>query len=462
MRSELNHLRRPCAGSRAFTLTEVLISVALSLVLILGINQIFKVSATTISTGMALSDAVRAQRAARSTLSNDFAGYDETSGIVPSGEMPCLIVRSANTPGYRDRNEQASGVGPSQYRTDMLSFFARGAFKRQTGQNIRGETFICDMNPPPNEAWIVYGHAMLPNNNTPPNDMQFPAAGADYFSPGAADATLNPNNYYVNNWVLARMAMLLKPRNLTYDSAQQPCVFIDRPAGTPPENLSPLAINSAAVWLQNMAPHSVPGVIQQSIFDLAGTTISDYRMFTQAAQTASPGGWMWPLVYRFNCNPFPPAHPNSKDMALTVPYFLGGCARFIVEFAGDFVTQNPDGTYQTNLPDSVTDTATHASVLDYKIVGTVRQIRWYGLLRDIDGDGTPDVNTVSHSWGLASPLSFEKGIIGTTYTCAWGPAELPASGPSLKPAMIRITIQVVDPNGRLPDGLTQEYIFKIR
>ena len=44
--------------------------------------------------------------------------------------------------------------------------------------------------------------------------------------------------------------------------------------------------------------------------------------------------------------------------------------------------------------------------------------------------------------------------LGETYTCVFGPND-PA------PSLIRITITLVDPTGRLRDGQTYQYVFSV-
>jgi hypothetical protein len=133
-------------------------------------------------------------------------------------------------------------------------------------------------------------------------------------------------------------------------------------------------------------------------------------------------------------------------MAMNVPPVLTGCTDFIVEFAGDF---DPE------------------SGIDYWTPrGRPSQIRWYGVRRDTDGDGNDDVMPVSVAVG--GRRQFEKelpsGRNPERYICVWGPAdmELNPQGRTQLPMLIRITVRLVDANGRLGSGITQEYIFKLR
>jgi hypothetical protein len=42
------------------------------------------------------------------------------------------------------------------------------------------------------------------------------------------------------------------------------------------------------------------------------------------------------------------------------------------------------------------------------------------------------------------------------YVCAWGPND------AIKPTMLRLVVRVDDPNGRLADGQTFEYVFNLK
>ena len=57
--------RPPNQPRRAFTLIEVMISIALVLILVLGINQVFKLTSDTVGAGQALASKARDYRAGR-------------------------------------------------------------------------------------------------------------------------------------------------------------------------------------------------------------------------------------------------------------------------------------------------------------------------------------------------------------------------------------------------------------
>src|SRR4051794_36254313 len=68
--------RRPLPAARfssAFTMVELLVSIALVVVLILGINAVFKYSADAVGTGQAIGDVSRQNRAVQAVLTQDLS-----------------------------------------------------------------------------------------------------------------------------------------------------------------------------------------------------------------------------------------------------------------------------------------------------------------------------------------------------------------------------------------------------
>ena len=228
-----------------------------------------------------------------------------------------------------------------------------------------------------------------------------------------------------------------------------------------------------------------------------------------------------PWATRNYAPPAPPGPLNAADrrddMALSAPIFMKGCSQFIVEFAGDYTTQ-VDAPAAVN-HGQITGEASDGK-LDFDSVvlpNNTKQsrIRWYGLPRSY-GDSIPvrvDVRPIvafmndpafsvfsgsapalpfeklGYASGAAAPDAFPKKRVAEvrSYVCAWNPYDLQfpltadplsaplvtvptATGPQpmskaypngLMPWMIRLTIRVDDPNGRLPEGQTIQYIFNL-
>ena len=567
--------RRPARGS-AFTLVELMISIALVVVLILGINQVFKYTSDAVGAGEAVNSGVRDGRAVQTTLANDFAG------ILPNGGSPTdaafITIRSAATFAYADAKDQAGDrdadpttidlngdgkegdpavpgekISPATYnsrnhRLDTLGFFARGSFPRQTGND---GTFVANMTSP--EAYVSYGHLWLPDNAGNFGDPTTGGTAGDVSTyPGAVDnnnkpnPAANPNNAFASQFVLGRVAMLLREPTFTgagaeviYDNSVSPTsqVFtktVADPQGsgwTSPLFATPTGTGSAQYSASSSAM-TVGGVSQslkalnQSRFDLADMSIRQVQASLNSqyyAKLATPGQsvyndkWWQSLIgmgvasgtppnataveSRFQCNPFVAKPLTAAGMAQATPYFLKGCSQFTVEYAGDFVQQENDPQYSVVGNANLTNSPkygdpTQAGVdgqLDYVLVpptpgSTVsrslwrRQIRWYGLPRSTaglttitakNGDVVPLRDVIENEAVVSkstAPATFEKTVPtycadyasaaagmapNQAYTCVFGPND-PA------PKLIRVTVTVADPTGRLPDGQTYQYVFPVQ
>jgi hypothetical protein len=276
------------------------------------------------------------------------------------------------------------------------------------------------------------------------------------------------------------------------------------------------------------------------------------------------------LPLPFHANPFVAKPITADNYAQQMPVFLPGCTQFIVEYAGDFLDQENDGNSNfygqvknvyfelpwqlpagSPLPADYVEPKTDGEI-DYILDWTdsnnnglidsaaerasvKKRIRWYGLPRDVDGNGiilggAAASNTVNSNFLkdvvplrdvayaasfstvpelvakarfrglLRSPQMANSGapferigpqrIVGKDaqsmaqegvqsknqtlrmlanyaavgnpgmqpddyYTCVWTYKDR-------KPSMFRITIVVDDPGGRLSDGQTFEYVFKVQ
>jgi prepilin-type N-terminal cleavage/methylation domain-containing protein len=543
---------------KAFTLIELLIAVALMLVLMIGVHRLFAMVADAIGTSQAISSAVRDTQSAQTIMTYDVQH-------MATIDAPCILLRSEATPAFRsatdekaDRDYSVSAnstarddakltididgnntegeltvagemVKPANYnnrnhRTDIFSFFARGAFSRQTGGGVIPSTgvsyqpMVSQMNT--NEAWIWYGHLKLADN----------AGGFNSTNPGSGTFASNPNNFYASQWVLGRIQMCLKEPTQITGSSASPVYHVAIPERMPDGTIktveqdcytgstgaeAPLSFNSGNTRSSAKATHSDGSAIniQDCRYDLACTSISAFRLkLTQLMLASAPTQDWWDslMLYntssaqspeRFQCNPFVLRPLNAETYSQQYPLFLRGCSQFMVEYAGDFLNQNPiTGAVLNDYCDaksSPTAPLPTDGQIDFVMVGTapnqVRQIRWYGLPRDVDGDGqilltkssavpnTGDVLPLRDLWttspidcGLLAPFErsapgqgtdllkaaaqtnyMQTMARGAAYTCAWGPADK-------KPSMFRIHITVDDPAGRTSDGSTFEYVFKVQ
>lgn len=563
--------RRSRGDERAFTLVELMISIAIAVLILVGINLIFRTTADTVGAGQALNEAMRAQRALTSNLQTDIAGYDSTgaggaptsdTGAAAASDAPFILINSTRVAAFRNRQDELSnadyvanvgsasmsqldamirttdeGITPlaqlnrRNHRVDQLTFFSKGIFNRQTANDGH---YVGNFSAA--EAMIWYGHLDVYNGVG-----NIDVAGS-YPGPGtpASGGVVNPDNQYAADWRLGRQAILMQePRlngtgaedyhGLILDNDAIAQTYFQRGWTTPTNNLvagqrlSPLSFTSVTNGIGSVT-------LPTSRYDLAGIKMELFRDRLDAALSDDPNYLWWANAMggsygrRFWCYPIVSGDDlagtsASANMARSVPQLAQGCTQFIVEFAGDYVTQNSNGDVTSPVSDGV---------LDFVVVDPagdkIRSTRWYGFPRDVDGDGyigaaqanaqhridvvpvsviagstvyqVPPSGTIDPRWqfeasvpvatggyfmDLSQSPGSQDGMVysavgsgdvpaGPAYICAWNPMQLrdPGSTPppgapqySLRPWMIRVVATFADKNGRLNDGLTQQYVFNL-
>ncbi len=451
---KFNNLR-PARGG--FTLVELMISIALVLILILGVNQVFKMSAQTVGAGQTLSDAGRDIRAAQAVMNSDFRSW--------AGDSPAMVINcdsSANSSskwGFLTRADELSdpdgnaltgnGGAPDawpaipsarSFRIDQVGFFAHGLFQRQTGNDP--STFVAPMSS--SDAWIWYGHANLIN----------PAATNSYYTPG------NGPNKYGASLVLGRTVMLLRAPDSSgniYDNSSTPITQ----AYIVGSNVSPITASAHVAPILAAAAAGDGMTAESSRYDLGGTTIYD---FGQRVTIATPNSALASMCFRAQCLPQVIKPLSPRGMAQSSPYFVGHVSQFIVEFAGDYARQKGDGT-----PNNAAGGYDPDGVLDFDWNGTSRQIHWYGLprysggalqaspVRDFIKVQAPFEVTLPTATAQADYRGVAPGSGGFSYVCAFRKGS-----PNQMPMMVRILMKIDDPGGRIGDGPWTECVFNLQ
>jgi prepilin-type N-terminal cleavage/methylation domain-containing protein len=540
---------RPSA--RAFTLIELMISIALVLLLMLGINQVFKVTGEAVGTNLAVSSGLRDARAVQAVFGNDFTAWRSDS--------PAIVIRSERVSAFRNKADEQQDrdwtagnpnnpakltadidgnglegepgvpgerIPPAIYndrshRVDVLNFFAGGFFRRQTGgaptaPGVYADEYVADMSSP--DAWVWYGHIKRPDERAVPtgNNSGFPHRdpGENPDPNASPDPVHNDKNFYASDFVLGRVAMLLVPPTDTDDPPDGSVeirdrrgikqYYIERGASAGTASLAPLSLNSG--WNGSTAPDQ-QWLIQWSRFDLAGTTPGAFKDILTTSIAAGNADWFDDMsTWRFESDPQPLRPLTAGHAARTTPVILEHCSQFVVEYAGDFVVQDPNtGAIVACRVDDKTDPA---DGVDYILdpVTRKRQIRWYGMPRDVGGQsGAPDgaipatgslaqlvdvlplrdvlvaggqwppplpagvefferrcPNDPPNATALGPPPNDYTNVTGGmrsdgVYVAAWGPD----TGDQPRPKMIRIVVTIDDPDGRIAEGQTFEYVYRV-
>ncbi len=398
---------------KAFTLIELMIAVAMVVLLLLGINAIFRMASDTVGLGQTVLEKSRDARSARTIMEDDFRHLVKNA--------PLMYIRSET---HRDPKDPSRRI-----RRDFMAFPARGVFHRYTADDGSFASGTASL-----ESWIWYGHLAelddaykrIPDGNSVPGPQ------------GARDRLLNT---FGRMQVLLKDPILLDPRQGIYAPFQ----------GWP----TPLGWNAACrdrqgVWL-----------MQNSRYDIVGMTLDQFRAEILRAYTSGQSNWHQALVYRFAAKPTvrkdANAGLNSIDMALAAPQFLTHCRESIIEFAGDFCKQDANGAPTEVGPDGVVDYIVRVEPGNVVTRGT----RWYGLPRDANGDGIITQNEVDPSVAEVMPVgAFLNDIapdahevadyMNGNYTCLWL---------NTSPAMVRVSLMLEDPSGRMQDGQWCQYVL---
>lgn len=471
---------------RAFTLAEVMVSMAMVLLIVYGVSQVFKMSSDTVGAQQGLASIIRDHRAAQATMSQDMRNCLPDSPLFLISSHIAYNGSSGKKASYRSAQEElddADGdpftyvingqtqprISPAQYvdrnpRLDKVAFFVRDTFHRQTSND--NAMVSTDTS---NEAYVWYGHTRNVNG-------------------------VYPSEQYAPDRVLGRYAILMRDNA---SLAGQGALRINNPV----PNASPSDPPLGPIDRYNIMNDQT----LNARYDVANVTVDQWRVRANAHYNrALPGSaldWFLPMdddapgsgtfQWRFRCNTKLARPFTSAQLASSVPYFVGSCTQFIVEYAGDFLNQDPssgavtpgagakpgvsaymDSSY--NVVRGVTD-----GQLDFIVEpgsGQTRRIRWYGLPRDVTADGIIGINDVVPLRDVLEAAGFngigvhEKvlppqrlsqcpgndymryngAIRDFAYVCAWH---------NDAPMMIRITLKIDDPAQRLQDGQWYEYVL---
>ncbi|CAN5719072.1 hypothetical protein BH11PLA1_BH11PLA1_11530 [soil metagenome] len=192
--------RFPAAPQRGFTIIEMLVAVAAVALLTVGILQVFRSTATTVSSGRRVSNLLTYANLLERQLREDVSHMSRRGFLVIRNEQ----VNAQTAPGLAIR----------PHRVDDLIFFTEGRYT--TVRNPVNPRVIATAP----AARVYYGHGLRSDpreafSSTPPALTDPDYAQYPYFTlPGA--------NQYAKDWILARQVTLMAEPRSTQTSIPDP------------------------------------------------------------------------------------------------------------------------------------------------------------------------------------------------------------------------------------------------
>lgn len=222
----------------AFTIAELIVAIGVTVILILGVSRIFSMSRKTISIGQATAEVSQQGRVFERMMRQDLNAIARGEGfLVIRNERLGKEAKSAEN--HRDniylnaeQRELANSLS-GNVRLDQLVFFAYGNFP--TYQYGGGSNIIARNDTAP-VAKIWYGHGYRKPgffnsdpDNRDPQDWIIKDPGPNGYAVRYADDNSNPDtaNMYAQDWVLARQAALLAPREFSNNQLKYAPSFIE-------------------------------------------------------------------------------------------------------------------------------------------------------------------------------------------------------------------------------------------
>lgn len=414
---------RPARDPAAFTLVEMMVAVALLLVILLAVGQIFRSTSTAVEVGQSTMDMMGGVRTVEAQLSHDLHHLD-TSGYLIIRSQGYTLSPAANTQGL---------TTPVAINCDQLAFMARGTFRNLTGSYGQGGagtqgTFtdhlqsnaaaiwygqLVSFVPTPSTSAGVYQNTPVPLNAVPP----FVTASGYTPPPPGGIITAAPQAF-----ILGRHQFLLSAQN----STSPPLMM----GGVADQAYPNIVYTTASV--QPSVTHNVQANLTSSRVDAAAITpdqvsqqiMADINFYPPASILAAENYVSAIFCYRFATVTSPYATPLGLVNAYyrMTPQLLPGVFSFQVQW--------------TPRVEPAVANATSANVV------------WFGL--------TNPAYAPNPAIGYAAAAPPVDQNVGGTYEAVFYPGNK-----AQWPGALKITYSMIDPTGTLTGGRTFTQIIDL-
>ena len=345
------HAARTRQPRRAFTMTELMIAVAVLLVVIVATGKIFGTASRVTAVGAGSADVMQEAAAIERQLRQDFARLSEAGFFaIQQQAVPNNIhILAGNGGALINPSLPANTI----VRADQLVFFMNGTNGVQTHRIGEGAFHKAQSM----ESRVYYGHAFqleFANEfNTPQQVATDPAPDAEIlpWTVGAVDTvetrfvSVSEGNVFGQNgggqidgtqpearqWLLARQPVMLADDDTGADDADSKTAYLV--TGLVGNEFRG-GVTTARSIFRNYAGIETPQ-IRDGRLDAAATTMSEIR---DALTITAGDDWFTirgliggEVMYYPRAERFPPG-PHRVDQALTNHVIAAGCSSFIVEW----------------------------------------------------------------------------------------------------------------------------------
>ena len=425
----------------AFTLVELLVTIAITGVILLVVNQVFNTVSTAVGVGMATSEILTNTRAVGEQFAKD------AEQMLGPGDNAFMVIVNKRYNSQFIVAEDAETSTTRNVRSDQLTFFrSRGTMMPIAPED--DDRFSPPATTGASEVRIWYGHALRTNS-----DGDGPTGGL-----GAAGGP----NAYAGNWVLGRQAIFLDASaDITHWYANGAWYNADvmQVNGTDVPSPQKLWLGLADIAKRDLVGSASTDALV-SANDEPGSPDADllYKNTASGTYVDIALHYTFAESQRLRVNPVPEDTTfESWRIAQTLPYFAGHVSDFIVEFAGDYCNNTPDrdgSPAPSGPPDGNIDTFSDGGLV------------WYGL--DVvppTGGASIFVTAASNDTDSTRPIynATATAAADRTYVFRHG-----SSGGSANwPYLIRIRYRLHDSRGKVVGadgelGRWFEYVLKVQ